>query len=585
VNDTPVGAVGGDRDGAKSVPVPGGDSEARDLFVALGKALRAYQLYEENNPVYQRFVSALKESFQKLWKTHRELKFAVEETRLVSDGVLIYSSDNRSDSLAWLLYKDGVREVTLLPGIEEEELERLLSVLHQARFVGPESDDLITILWAEGLQCIRYHYIDYLAEGVVIPEPGAGASPGQLQLVREAELAEGAQESGEAGADGEQADPRKPLSQDSFNPTLYALDTKEMEHLQQELTLEMNRDLRSAVLNALFDRLEERGYPQRQSEIISILRTLLPSLLGRGAIEAAARVLQELQRLEARPDVFDQERKQEVSRLLDEVSSPEVIGELVHALEDGSIAAAPRQLGEFLMHLRAQALSSLLRASETIGVRELQPVLRSAVGGIAQRNRAVLVELVSSSDPLVAAGAARLAGSLQVTEAAPALQELLKHPEPAARIAAIDAAVMLKASIVAGALQEALTDRDRSVRIAVARALGQLRYRPSAPRFRALLTGKEIRSADITEKIAFFEGYGELGDPEAVGLLDKLLNGKGLLGRRESAEVRAAAALALGKVGSPDARRALDTAKADEDAVVRSAVNRALREASDAARS
>ena len=94
MNETPVGALGGDRDGSKPIPAPGAESEARDLFVALGKALRAYQLYEENNPVYQRFVALLKESFQKLWKTHRELKFAVEETRLVSDGVPIYVGRN-----------------------------------------------------------------------------------------------------------------------------------------------------------------------------------------------------------------------------------------------------------------------------------------------------------------------------------------------------------------------------------------------------------------------------------------------------------------------------------------------------------
>jgi HEAT repeat protein len=271
-----------------------------------------------------------------------------------------------------------------------------------------------------------------------------------------------------------------------------------------------------------------------------------------------------------------------VSALLDEVSSPEVIGQLVHALEQGSIASSPRQLGEFLMHLRAQALSPLLRASETIAVRELQPVLRTAVGGIAQRNRGVLVNLISSDDPLVAAGAARLAGSLQVTEAATALQGLLKHAEAAVRIAAIESAVMLKASTVAGALPETLNDPDRAVRIAGARALGQLRYRPAGARFRSLLTGRDIRAADITEKIAFFEAYGEIGDPEAVALLDKLLNGKGLLGRRESAEVRAAAALALGKVATQDARRALGVAKADDDAVVRSAVNRALRDVSDA---
>ena len=40
---------------------------------------------------------------------------------------------------------------------------------------------------------------------------------------------------------------------------------------------------------------------------------------------------------------------------------------------------------------------------------------------------------------------------------------------------------------------------------------------------------------------------------------------------------RAAAALGLGMIGSPEARAALELAKHDEDPVVRSNVNRALR--------
>jgi HEAT repeat protein len=64
---------------------------------------------------------------------------------------------------------------------------------------------------------------------------------------------------------------------------------------------------------------------------------------------------------------------------------------------------------------------------------------------------------------------------------------------------------------------------------------------------------------------------------EAVGTLDKLLNGKSFLGKREPAEIRAAAALALGKVPGAEARASLNRAVREEDPVVRSAVNRALR--------
>ena len=60
-------------------------------------------------------------------------------------------------------------------------------------------------------------------------------------------------------------------------------------------------------------------------------------------------------------------------------------------------------------------------------------------------------------------------------------------------------------------------------------------------------------------------------------LLDGFLNGRGFLGRKESGEIRACAALALGKMKAPEATAALEKAAEEQDPVVRSAVSRALR--------
>ena len=77
------------------------------------------------------------------------------------------------------------------------------------------------------------------------------------------------------------------------------------------------------------------------------------------------------------------------------------------------------------------------------------------------------------------------------------------------------------------------------------------------------MTGKGIREADLTEKIAIFESYGVLGGASAVGVLGELLNKKGFLGRREPSEIRASAARALGKTGLPGAEEALRAAQKD----------------------
>jgi HEAT repeat protein len=350
-----------------------------------------------------------------------------------------------------------------------------------------------------------------------------------------------------------------------------------MDELRTEITREMERDVRAGVLAGLLDRLEEARRPDRQSEILDIVHTLLPIMLSRGALRAAGGLLEELTALEAKGGSLDAERAAELTALIDELSSGSTMQELVRALEDGSLAPSPRELGAFLQHLRAGALAPLLRAIELTERRELQPALRDAVQGIAQRHLRELTALLGHDDPVVVAGAARLASALKVQAVTGALSALFRHEDADVRLAAVEAAIELRASTVAGGLELALDDPVREVRIAAVRALGVLRYRPAADRLRDVLQSRELRKADLTERIAFFEGYGELAGDDAVAYLGRLLNGRGFLGRRESPEIRACAALGLGKTGTVEARQALEAGLMEEDPVVRSAVNRALR--------
>ncbi len=78
--------------------------------------------------------------------------------------------------------------------------------------------------------------------------------------------------------------------------------------------------------------------------------------------------------------------------------------------------------------------------------------------------------------------------------------------------------------------------------------------------------------------MVFFEAYGSLAGASGIPLLEKMLLPKGLLAKREDAETRACAAMALGKIRSPQARAILERAAQDKEALVRNAVSRALRE-------
>jgi HEAT repeat protein len=88
-----------------------------------------------------------------------------------------------------------------------------------------------------------------------------------------------------------------------------------------------------------------------------------------------------------------------------------------------------------------------------------------------------------------------------------------------------------------------------------------------------------VKDMDLTEKMAFFEAYSAIAGAQALKPLTSILLDRGLLRMKEPPEIRACAAVALGRLKTPEAREVLQRAADDKELVVRNAVSRALREA------
>src|SRR5690606_6799640 len=164
-------------------PVP--PAELAELFTAFEKAARARRLYQANNPMYQSFVGAARAAVERLWENVSTLTIGVEETGFTCFGHRFTVPAGR-ENLPFLFYKDGIRSLTLMPGFEDE-LEPFLQVVAQARQLDQNAaDDMVTLLWEREFTSLQYSYVDILAEGLTIPEPGtvAGDASIDTQLLR-----------------------------------------------------------------------------------------------------------------------------------------------------------------------------------------------------------------------------------------------------------------------------------------------------------------------------------------------------------------------------------------------------------------
>jgi HEAT repeat protein len=171
-----------------------------------------------------------------------------------------------------------------------------------------------------------------------------------------------------------------------------------------------------------------------------------------------------------------------------------------------------------------------------------------------------------------------LCGRLSLQQAVPGLGELLSHRDAAVRLSTVHALENIASPGALTHIDRAIEDDDRQVRLAAVRAVGGRGYKGALRRVEAVVMGKAVKELDLTEKMAFFEAYGAIAGPSALRTLSAMLLPQGLLKRKQSSDTRACAAIALGKIRTPEARDVLAQAAEDKDLVVRNAVNRALRE-------
>jgi len=166
---------------------------------------------------------------------------------------------------------------------------------------------------------------------------------------------------------------------------------------------------------------------------------------------------------------------------------------------------------------------------------------------------------------------------MRAAAAVPALARLMGQPDADVRLAATQALAEIATPGALQQLERTIDDASREVRVAAVRAFAVRVHRPALARIEAAIKGKRLQEADLSEKMVLFEAFGAMCGDGGIPLLDGLLNAKGFFGRREDPELRACAAMALGRVGSADAIDVLRRASADKEILVRNAVNRALR--------
>ena len=217
-----------------------------------------------------------------------------------------------------------------------------------------------------------------------------------------------------------------------------------------------------------------------------------------------------------------------------------------------------------------EVLLGLLTTSESIRERkQYMNVLRTIPEGFSQ-----VVHMLTDGRWFVVRNVAELMGEHRIAEAVPDLARCLGHADARVRRAAAIALARIGTAATVEPLRRVLKEGDREMRALVAASIGG----PGSRGLAMPLVGLAEQEEDLDVLKEYYLALGRIGSPDAVKALALAAQpGRKLLKRRPAAP-RAAAVEALRLAGGQQATAALEELVDDADKAIRQAARAALEE-------
>jgi hypothetical protein len=565
---------------AEKAELPEQDAEGRkiggvrEMIRLLVKTQKAQRLYDSKNAVSERLELDLFVRMSALVSEEGEVQLAVLESRLRCEDAVVFESPDRTDSLAFLLYRDGIRRLSFSPGLELDELRAFLRCLNRVALLTNDQDDLVTLLWEQDFHSIRYFAIEELARSESYPRLSD-------QLATGGSTEPWGDAAGQP-AQGVTLDLKQPVS--TVPVEACRLESGEIEALQKQLAAEEQQPFRQLVSELALELVLLEDGEEEQGEISEEIVEIADRLITDGDVAELMGVHEHIEGLATMIFRSAASAQRLSSELTQSLTEPERFERLMERVEMVH-APRPEALTVFLARLGSSARSLLL---PWMGRFSSPPYRRAVTGALLfleDGGLGILREELPLAPPPVEPQE-RLRHRQLVREvvhalsrhssgeALPLLTQLLSSPDPETRRESFLAASRYPEERALTLCLERLVDSDPDVRTT---ALDTLVKRGRADLGLQILdrslSSERFERLALLEKRRLFAAVAKLSGESALDSFQKLLNAREdhWFQKQKDREFFEAVAHGIRMVGGPTAKRILEDGSQSGPKLVRAA--------------
>ena len=552
---------------------------ARDLTSAFVKAIKAFRFYPPDNPTLKGFRDQLLKKFQFFFNKYQSFVIQVGEYDLSFKGRIIYENKDVKTSLAFSLYKDGLREIRFVKGLEEWEVQGIIDILKHSENINQLEDDIVTLVWEKDFIHISYLATDEFLEEtpVIIPD---NVDQFRKNLVFkplahhvEVELAE---ESSEEGVDLDEILSKvieEPLPFVS-DRSVYFLTSDEVEGLRKDVESEVDPTFVFNITDILFEILALEKEREPYQDAVNILIKVLDAFLTLGEFTKASDLLKRVYIILKTYDLQDWQIES-IQKIIAEAGEEVRIERIGRVLEreEGRL----EDVNAYLLLLQKNSIKPLIKLLGELKNSKARRVFCDGLSEVGKNAIDLFTPFVEDRRWYLVRNIIYILGRIGKEQSLPYIQKAFNHEDIRVRREAIQALGLIGGQKAIGLLVRALTDNDVRIRCMAAINLGKGGKKAGLIPLLEVVQSKDFYKREPAEIKAFFNSIGMVGSNEAVPVLQQLLERKSWFGRGKTDEIRMGAANAMATIGTPEAKAVLEEGKNSKDETIRDVCTQALK--------
>jgi hypothetical protein len=541
-------------------------SKVEAILNQMALVLRDMRAYEPENPEIRKSLRACLAQLTPFLQQNGSLTVLVEENALVYGDRVIYSCSEKLDSLAFALYRDGVRLVTFRSGVTADEIGAFIRAVHDARAADPNQADLVTMLWEKDLAHIAYRAVDtYLdasarerIERLVnrSSKPDLGwdygdTVPGKDFFVNELGLSPPGTEAGGA-------------------PDPDAIGKADVKTLVYEMLDESEDVLLKRCSEICFEIAATAENDEMFDAVVRFLGTACEWMVASGDFNSACSIVSGLRSLDGTADLTA-ERRATVLDTVGRLGEKRRITQITRHFERLTESRVEQIFSylELMAPVAVGPLCELLAESEDRAVRYL---LCRAISIIGREDRERMRRYILDSRWYVVRNMVFIMGMTGRPEMIPVLQQASGHAEPRVRKELARALGRIKSSDGIEILRSQLDDEVKQVRSAALSAIRDIGGDAARTVLHDIIKDKTFRKKPLDERKDMATVYGSLGR-DSFDLLKSILDGRV---HRWDKKTRACAAYGLAMIGDGESVGTLKAASTEGRGPIRHAASDAL---------